>query len=121
VLDIPAVMRPNGPHGGAVGQDFGGAAGGAKIRRVVAHGDHCIGADLRRVLHHALEGMLPCGFARLGIRLDVAADDLLEAAGQALHHRRRTHHDAADDSEILHDLVAGNVISSRYEHALNSV
>src|SRR5207249_10554153 len=68
--------RPLDRHGGAVAQHLGDAL--HHLVRVVAHAHHGVGAQLRRVIEHEIEGLLTRLLAQLGEERDVAAEDGLE-------------------------------------------
>jgi cyanophycinase len=105
-------------HGGAVGQHLRRLLG--KLRGVVAHGDDGVGPPLLGVLHHALVGLLAGGLADVGVRLDVAADDLLEAAEKALRDARRADHNAAHDAQVAGNRTPGHVIPGCHNHRTSS-
>src|SRR5262245_1683901 len=78
-LDVVNALRT---YRGAVGEDFGDVGG--EFGRVIAHADDGVGVAFEGVLDHSLEGLIAGGFADLGIRFDIAADDLLQPAEKAL-------------------------------------
>jgi hypothetical protein len=101
-------------NGRSIGQDFRGPL--AEFRRIVAHSDNGIGADLGRVLHHAVEGVLPSMFADLGVFFDIAAENAFQTAFETLRNSRRSHHDAADYAEVLNNRPIRDLVTGGDDH-----
>src|SRR5262249_2940629 len=91
-------------HRRSVRQHFGDTL--CELRRVVAHGDDAVRALLLSVLHHSLVSLFAGSFADLGVRLDVAADHLFQAAKKPLSDARRADDDAAHDTDVLCNRMA---------------
>src|SRR5262249_4285758 len=95
-------------HGRAVREDFGAA--GCELGRVVAEGNHGVGPALLGMPHHPIVRLAACRFTDLGVRLNVATDDLLEGAEQVLADAGRAHDDAAHDAELIGNHATAKVI-----------
>src|SRR5437868_3278207 len=65
---------------------------------IVAHADYGIGAHLRGVLQHKLEGLFARPFAQFSEQADVAADQGLKAGPQSSNDRARSHGNAPHNS-----------------------
>src|ERR1035437_9104059 len=85
-------------HGGAIAEHLGDAL--HDLRRVVAHADDRVRADVAGVAEHHVEGLGPGPLAELGEERDVPPDERLERAPDRAEDRARAHGDAAHDPEV---------------------
>ena len=69
--------------------------------------DDGIGADVLRMLHQQVIGLLARRLGQIGIDGDVAAEERLERAADVADDAARAHGDAAHHAEMPHDAVAG--------------
>src|SRR5580658_9191586 len=72
-------------HRCAVAQNFAHAR--HDFRRVVAHADDGVGAELIGVRDQIAESVIPRPFAQLGVNGNVAAEQTLDAGANIAHHR----------------------------------
>src|SRR5205814_7981753 len=83
-------------HRRAIAQHFAHAL--HDLGGIVAHADYGIGAHLRGVLQHKLEGLFARPFAQFSEQADVAADQGLKAGPQSSNDRARSHGNAPHNS-----------------------
>src|SRR5579864_200854 len=97
-----------------VGQHLGHAL--RELRGVVAKRDDGVRAMLLGMADHSLVSFLAGIFADFRVRFDVAADDRLEAAEQALSDRRGSDHDSPDDADVADDRSTRDVVACGHNH-----
>ena len=90
-------------HRRAVAQHLGDAGG--DFRRIVAHTDDGIRAQLARVREHLVESILAGAFAHGSVERDVAPEYALDARAKISDDGAGTHHDA-NRWELFATLVA---------------
>src|SRR5688572_25766867 len=101
-------------HGGAVGEQFGRALRDG--RGGEAHVEHRVRAHGLRLLDHACEGLVARLLQELGVRLELAADDVLQAGKKVLADVLCPHGAPLHQAEVLHHPLAGDDLEVRQQH-----
>src|SRR5205807_3585336 len=96
-------------HGGAVAEDLGRRGARRHFGGVEAHPDHRIRAYLLGVLDHEVVRRLTRLVAHLGVGADLAADDALQTAEDALGDGGRPHRNAPHHALVFADVAALHV------------
>src|SRR5580658_1997841 len=113
LVSSPDLMDRLDLHGCAVAKNLGYPR--RDFRRVVAHADDRVGAELVGVGDHVAKGVVARPFAQFGVDGDVAAEQTLDAGADVSDNRARADNNAADDAEILQHAIAGNFERRRSE------